>query len=117
LLTDGFLPAQQLKVQALGLERYFKCIIYTEQLGRQFWKPSPAGFEKLMETLNTKPENIAYVADNLIKDFIAPNKLGFSTIQIIRPRRILREPCEKIGAAAQYVIHQLTELPALLEQL
>ncbi|MCX5637935.1 MAG: HAD family hydrolase [Planctomycetota bacterium] len=117
LLTDGFLPAQQLKVQALGLERYFKCIIYTEQLGRQFWKPSPAGFEKLMETLNTKPENIAYVADNLIKDFIAPKKLGFSTIQIIRPRRILREPCEKIGAAAQYVIHQLTELPALLEQL
>ena len=31
LLTDGFLPAQQLKVQALGIEKYFKCIIYTEQ--------------------------------------------------------------------------------------
>jgi putative hydrolase of the HAD superfamily len=117
LLTDGFLPAQQLKVQALGLEKYFKCIIYTEQLGRQFWKPSPVGFEKLMETLNAKPENIAYIADNPMKDFIAPNKLGFSTIQIIRSGCIHRESCDKVGAAAQYVIRELTQLPALLGQL
>jgi putative hydrolase of the HAD superfamily len=117
LLTDGFLPAQQLKVRALGLEKYFKCIIYTEELGRQFWKPSPAGFEKLMEILNTKPENIAYVADNPMKDFIAPNKLGFSTIQIIHPGRIHTESCDQAGTAAQYVIHEFIQLPALLEQL
>ena len=59
LLTDGFLPAQQLKVQTLGIEKYFKCIIYTEQLGREFWKPSPLGFEKLLQTLNAKPQNTA----------------------------------------------------------
>ena len=117
LLTDGFLPAQQLKVRALGIERYFKCIIYTEQLGRQFWKPSPVGFEKLMEILDTRPENIAYVADNPVKDFIAPNKLGFSTIQIIRPARIHTESCAQAGAAARYVIHRLTQLPAIIEQL
>ncbi|MHC4791767.1 MAG: HAD family hydrolase, partial [Planctomycetota bacterium] len=51
LLTDGFLPAQKLKVQALDLEKYFKCIIYTEHLGRDCWKPSPAGFEKIIQTL------------------------------------------------------------------
>jgi len=117
LLTDGFLPAQRLKVQVLGLEKYFKCIIYTEQLGRQFWKPSPAGFEKLMETLNTKPENMAYVADNQMKDFIAPNKLGSSTIQIIRPARIHTESSAEPGAAAQYVIRNLADLPALLDKL
>jgi len=117
LLTDGFLPAQQLKVQALGIEKYFKCIIYTEQLGRQYWKPSPAGFEKLMETLNTKPENMAYVADNPMKDFIAPNKLGFSTIQIIRPAGIHTESSAEPGAAAQYVIRNLADLPALLSKL
>lgn len=117
LLTDGFLPAQKLKVKSLRIERYFKCIIYTEELGRQFWKPSPVGFEKLMEILNAKPENIAYVADNPMKDFIAPNKLGFSTIQIIRPARIHTESCDQAGTAAQYVIHEFTQLPALLEQL
>ncbi len=117
LITDGFLPAQQLKVQALGIEGFFKCIIYTEQLGREFWKPSPVGFEKLLQKLNTKSETAAYIADNEQKDFIAPNKLGILTIQIIRPARILTESCEEIGASAQYVIRELSQLPALLERL
>jgi putative hydrolase of the HAD superfamily len=116
LLTDGFLPAQQLKVQALGIEKYFKCIIYTEQLGREFWKPSPAGFEKLIETLNTKPQSAAYVADNEKKDFIAPNKLGFLTIRIIRPAGLHSEPSQESGAAAQYTIRQISQLSALLEK-
>jgi len=116
LLTDGFLPAQQLKVQALGLEKYFSCIIYTEQLGREFWKPSPAGFEKLTETLNAKPETIVYVADNQMKDFIAPNKLGFVTIQIIRPARLHIESSQEPGAAARYTIRQISQLPPLLDE-
>ena len=117
LLTDGFLPAQQLKVRALGIEKYFKCIVYTEQLGRNCWKPSPAGFEKLMQTLNATPENTAYVADNEKKDFIAPNKLGFLTIQIVRSAGIHTEPSGECGAAARYVIYQISSLPALLEGL
>jgi len=117
LLTDGFLPAQRLKVQALGLEKHFSSIIYTEQLGRDFWKPSTAGFEKLMETLNAKPDSMVYVADNEIKDFIAPNRLGFVTIQIIRPARIHTESSAESGAAARYVIPQISQLPALLDKL
>ncbi len=117
LLTDGFLPAQQLKVRVLGIERYFKCIIYTEQLGREFWKPSPAGFEKLIENLNVKPETAVYVANDEKKDFIAPNNLGFLTVQIIRPGRIHTESSEESGAAARYIIHKISQLPALLEKL
>ena len=117
LLTDGFLPAQQLKVQALEIEKYFKCIVYTEQLGRQFWKPSPAGFQKIIESLNIKPQNTVFVADNEKKDFIAPNKLGFSTIQIIRPARIHTEPADKPDDAARYIIHKISQLPDLLENL
>jgi len=122
LLTNGFLPAQQLKVQALGIEKYFKCIIYTEQLGRNYWKPSPAGFEKLLKTLNTKAETTVYVADNEEKDFIAPNKLGMLTIQVIRPARIHREtsppPCSLARrAAARHIIHELRQLPVLLAEL
>jgi putative hydrolase of the HAD superfamily len=117
LLTDGFLPAQQLKVQALEIEKYFKCIIYTEQFGRQFWKPSPVGFEKLMQELNAKPQNTAYVADNEEKDFIAPNKLGFFTIQITRPARIHTLTSDTPNASAQHVIREITHLPTLFEKL
>ena len=117
LLTDGFLPAQQLKVRALGIEEYFKCIVYTEQLGRDYWKPSPAGFEKIMQTLETKPENMAYIADNVKKDFIAPNKLGFSTIQLNRPARIHTDSSVEPDAAAQHIIRQISQLSGLLETL
>jgi len=116
LLTDGFLPAQQLKVQALGIEKYFECVIYTEQLGREFWKPSPVGFEKLMETLNVKSQYMAYVADNQMKDFIAPNRLGFATIQIIRPARLHLESSQEPDSAAKYTIRQISQLPPLLDK-
>lgn len=117
LLTDGFLPGQKLKVQSLGIEKFFKCIVYTDHLGREFWKPSPAGFEKIIEILRTKPENMAYIADNEKKDFIAANKLGFLTVQIIRPARLHTSVCAEIGAKAQFVIHKIGRLPALLDGL
>jgi putative hydrolase of the HAD superfamily len=117
LLTDGFLPAQQLKVRALGIEAYFASIIYTEQLGRECWKPSPAGFEKIVRDLGGRPENAVYVADNEQKDFIAPNKLGFVTVQLLRPARVHISACAEPGAAARHVISQICELPALVETL
>ena len=117
LLTDGFLPGQKLKVQSLGIEKYFKCIVYTEQLGREFWKPSPAGFEKIIQTLNAKPGNMVYIADNEKKDFIAPNKLGFLTVQLIRSARIHTSISAQSGAKAQCIIHKISQLPALLHGL
>jgi putative hydrolase of the HAD superfamily len=117
LLTDGFLPAQQLKVKALHIEKYFKSIIYTEQLGREYWKPSPVGFEKLLESIGTRPERAVYVADNEKKDFIAPNKLGILSIQLTRPARVHNEQADQDDAAAVHRIHRIGELPALLDRL
>lgn len=117
LLTDGFLPAQWLKVRALGIEKYFQAIIYTEQLGREFWKPSPAGFEKIMLALNAQPENSVYVADNEKKDFIAPNKLGILSIQLTRPARIHKDTSADPNASPAHVIKNITELPRLLDNL
>ncbi len=117
LLTDGFLPAQRLKVQTLGIEDYFESIVYTEELGREFWKPSPAGFEKIMQDLNARPENIVYIADNEKKDFIAPNRLGLSTVQLIRPARIHTSSSKESDAAAQHITHRISQLPAIIGQL
>jgi len=117
LLTDGFLPSQRLKVDALGLEKFFECIIYTEELGREFWKPSPRAFEIILERLAQKPDNSVYIADNEKKDFIAPNKLGFSTVQLIRQAGIHTESSNEPNAQAQHKIRQITELPGLLLKL
>jgi putative hydrolase of the HAD superfamily len=117
LLTDGFLPAQKLKVRALGIERYFKSMVYTEELGRQFWKPSPVGFERLLAQLDARPKTSAYIADNAEKDFIAPNKLGLVTVQITRPAQIHISGSPDPDAAARYKIEGIDKLPELLATL
>lgn len=117
LLTDGFMPAQQLKLQALGIEKYFKTIVYTELLGREFWKPSPVGFAKIMSDLNEKPQNLCYVADNETKDFIAPNQLGFISIQLKRPNAVHPQASSSPYAKAAHVIDKIMQLPALLQRI
>ena len=117
LLTDGFLPAQQLKVRALGIEKYFQYIIYTEELGRKYWKPSPAGFEKIMDHFGVPGKNCAYIGDDLKKDFIAPNKLGFKTVQIIRPNQLHQAEPSDENAKPHYVIKSLTELTGLFKEM
>jgi putative hydrolase of the HAD superfamily len=117
LLTDGFMPAQQLKVKALEIEHYFDCIIYTELLGRENWKPSSTGFEKLLQDLDTQPEQAVYVADNITKDFIAPNKLNMISIQLVNPNAVHHQQTPSQFQKPQFSINSLTLLPDLLTKL
>ena len=99
LLSDGFLPAQQLKLEALKLARFFDCVVFTEELGRDCWKPSPAGFQAMAKQLGLPAQACAYVADNPAKDFVAPNRLGWRTIQYLRPGQVhAGEPTPPDGA-------------------
>ncbi|MBP7053817.1 MAG: HAD family hydrolase [Phycisphaerae bacterium] len=117
LLTDGYLPTQRLKVQALGIERCFRAIVYTEELGREHWKPSPLGFQRLLEILHARPAESAYIADNETKDFIAPNHLGMTTIQVRRPNRLHREPAPSPDAAPERTIDTIGSLVRVLAEL
>lgn len=115
LLSDGFLPAQQLKVQALEIEHYFDCIMYTEELGREHWKPSALGFEKILEKLSFPPDQAVYIADNLKKDFIAPNKLGFAaSIHFIRPYKIHNNPAPSKKAQPTHTAKDTDQIKKIL---
>ena len=117
LLTDGFLPAQRLKIAALGIEKYFKIIVCTEELGREFWKPSPVGFEKIIENLNENAENCIYLADNAEKDFIAPNELGMQTIQLLRAKKVHKGLPKSEKAAPKHKITDFLQLAGLIKEL
>ena len=112
LLTDGFLPAQQLKFDALGLADYFDAVIFTESLGpdRKYWKPSPEGFEITAERLAVSHRACCYVADNPAKDFVAPNALGWRTIQLLLPEQVHSHKPAPEGGEAQTVVRSVEEL-------
>jgi putative hydrolase of the HAD superfamily len=117
LLTDGFLPGQRLKVEALGIEGDFESIVYTEELGREFWKPSVKGFKQILKELREKAGDCVYVADNAEKDFIGPNGLGMATIQIVRANRVHESPPAGPEAAPGQIIGSIEQLPQALKRL
>ncbi len=84
LVTDGWLRAQERKIDALGLRRRLDLVLLTDEWGREFWKPHPRAFEEVAARLRIPPGRCTYVADNPAKDFLAPNRLGWRTVQVCR---------------------------------
>ncbi|MFP3937918.1 MAG: HAD family hydrolase [Phycisphaerae bacterium] len=117
LLSDGYLPAQRLKLNALGLERFFNAVVFTEELGRDAWKPSDAGFELIGEQLDMPHDQCAYVADNPAKDFLAPNKLGWRTVQFLRPGQIHAHKPAPEGGRPQHVVYLFGDIHKVLSRL
>ena len=79
LITDGRSITQRNKLRALGIEPYFKNIIISEEINSE--KPSEYNFRMVMNNKNA--ENYIYIADNPNKDFITPNKLGWTSICLL----------------------------------
>ena len=115
LLSDGFLPAQRLKLDVLGLGGLFDTVLFTEELGRECWKPSPAGFRAVVGELDVDHRACAYVGDNPAKDFVAPNALGWLTVQVIRPGQVHAHKPPAPEGASQIIVHSWDELVVVLD--
>ncbi len=84
ILTDGYLRTQKLKLEALDLQRFFDTVVFTDELGRDAWKPNPVAFRVILERLGVLPEEAVYVGDNPLKDFIAARRAGMHSISTQR---------------------------------
>ena len=114
LVSDGYLPAQTIKFEACGLARYFHAQVFTEKLGREAWKPSPRGFELIRRRLGVPHEACAYVADNPAKDFVAPNALGWMTVQWLRPGQLHSANAAPAAGQAKRIVRTSRQLLAAL---
>ena len=79
LLTDGRSKQQRNKIKALNIEHYFESIVISEEFGSE--KPSKTNYLHF-ETLFGEG-NYFYIGDNISKDFLSPNKLGWTSICIL----------------------------------
>jgi putative hydrolase of the HAD superfamily len=76
ILTDGRSVTQRLKINALGLS-HLPCFISDEH---SEIKPDPLRFQMIEKMFPDK--RYVYLGDNLKKDFLAPNNLGWTTFCI-----------------------------------
>ncbi|MBC7261121.1 MAG: HAD family hydrolase [Chloroflexi bacterium] len=110
IVTDGLHSVQKRKVAALGLIGLVDVIVYTDELGRDHWKPSPVGFLCALERLAVEPTRAAYVGNDPAKDFAGPKAMGMLTVHLDRSSKLAQETdCE-----AQAHIAELAELVQLV---
>lgn len=78
LITDGFSITQRNKLKALDIENLFDLIIISEEFGSE--KPDEANYKAFHQFGTTE---YYYIGDNVTKDFVTPNKLGWTTVCLL----------------------------------
>ncbi|WP_457578390.1 HAD family hydrolase [Ensifer adhaerens] len=110
IITDGPAATQQAKVKALGLEALVDRVIFTDLWGREFWKPHARGYEAIETWAELKPDNLVYIADNPVKDFVTPRRRGWRTVMVARDARVHRMVAPDRFHKADRQISNLDEL-------
>jgi putative hydrolase of the HAD superfamily len=79
LITDGRSTTQNNKIVALGLKSYFDHCVISEEQGSE--KPNELNYRTIESNLAC--DTYFYIGDNLKKDFITPNYMGWQTIGLL----------------------------------
>jgi putative hydrolase of the HAD superfamily len=107
VISDGPATSQTRKIEALGLAEFARSIIVTEMLGSGFSKPHPRAFETVARTCAA--DTYVYIGDNPLKDFSAPEALGWLSVRVRRSGG-LHEFVENVCAQPDLEIPDCSEL-------
>jgi len=83
LVTDGNKIVQANKIRALGIEKYFKKVFITHRYGTHRAKPSVYCFDLIRKLERCSWNEMAYIGDNPVKDFVNLTPLGVLTIRVM----------------------------------
>jgi putative hydrolase of the HAD superfamily len=107
-ISDGPVISQRAKVTALGLPAMIGHIVLTDGYGPGFAKPHPRAYIDVAAASGYPATGYVYVADNPLKDFIAPHALGWRTVRIRRPLSL-----HEARDTPDYVDAEITDFDAL----
>jgi putative hydrolase of the HAD superfamily len=113
LLSDGHLDVQRRKLAALGVAHYFDTVVFSDEWGREAWKPSAVPFEAVLRQLGTGAGESIYVGDNPVKDFFGARQVGMFSVQVRRPGG---EYADLEPPTAQHAPHRIATSLVELEQ-
>lgn len=85
LVSDGYAEVQKRKLAALGLTSCFDAFVFSDEWGREAWKPNSRSFEIALERLKVTGSEAVYAADNPAKDFLGARRVGLWTVRVRRP--------------------------------
>jgi putative hydrolase of the HAD superfamily len=117
VVSDGYVEVQKRKVISLGLTSFFDIMVFTDEFGRESWKPNPQALIFILQRLNIRGPEAVYIGDNPIKDFLGAKQVGMWTIRVRRPDGLYShiEP-QSPEYAADIEIESLISLKTILTQ-
>ena len=118
LISDGYLETQNNKWQALGLQKYFDTVVFSDQWGKKFWKPHKRPYLEALRRLEIEGIEAVYVGDNPNKDFFGANQLGIYTIMVVRKQGVYARAMPPAPAYQPAMsISDLRQLPTILQSI
>lgn len=117
IITDGYAVAQKLKLEAVNAYKYFEEIIITDELGKEYWKPSPLPFEIIRDKFNVKFDEMIYIGDNPEKDFYISSIYPMKTFRILRLNGVHQENDYLASIKENYRINSLDEIMSIIHYL
>jgi len=118
VISDGPLPAQRTKVEALGVATHVDAVTLTDEWGRDFWKPHPRAFREMAERMAVPPAACVYVADNPAKDFDGPAAAGWqASVRICRANGLHSDAAPPAQGRIAASVTDLENLPEVLDRL
>lgn len=115
IVTDGNKLVQHNKLVALGLYHHMKHCYVTHRYGKHHAKPSPYCFLHIAKKEKVSPNDVVYIGDNPLKDFVGIKPLGFRTIRVMTGQyKDVRMPLEY---EADECIESLTELKDVVKKM
>lgn len=115
LVSDGYLEVQRRKLAALQLAPLFDVVVFSDELGRDCWKPSVKPFQAALDALEVTGDEAIYIGDNPLKDFLGAKMLGMRTVQVEQAQGIyagLKPPTSE--HEPHFTVRSLADLPTLL---
>nr|WP_315212121.1 HAD family hydrolase [uncultured Flavobacterium sp.] len=112
LITDGYSVTQRNKIRALGIESLFDLIVISEEFGSE--KPNEDNYSAFHKF---GPKDIYYIGDNISKDFITPNKMGWTSICVLDNGKNIHTQNFNLSKEylPKYRIHNLKEVFDILK--
>lgn len=97
IITDGRSVAQRNKIRALGLETWIDSVVISEEFGSS--KPALENYQYFEKQFAGR--QFVYVGNDVTKDFLAPNRLGWHTVGLVHnDRHIHLPPTAEVAAHA-----------------
>ena len=106
IVTNGFTAFQNTKIDRLGIRKFMKTILISEEVG--FRKPDPEIFRLALTEIHSNPCHTLFVGDNPVVDMMGANNSGLVSVWLSGHKKWDNEQFRP-----QVIVDRITDLKQL----